>query len=378
MGIDYTLDPVMDPAVCSPQERAMVEQLVRGFVHGAPLAVWTEANRFELCVMQVDEGFNFISIHQGNPDDCSAVIYLSKVVQVLIGVQLMAACQDNGIVDEHLDAWTGLAVVHGVVCGGRPTRSNLCVMLVDSAQKQQRLCRCLGAIWDRSKESARDIGQGSKGSPATESARNSMGPARNSAGPARNSMGAARNSIPGMQRPSLRMDPSPRVPSGPSGLGRKTRSPSPSPVPQLNNFPIPHVNDSRPPPGVSWQPPVGWNDESDEDESYASRGRSKGSKAHVSSYRPQIGKLPFPGPASADEGPWRCFATDDRFEQDASYASHHAVTLETLRLHNKLDDGDSTDEEDFERVETYRPGGPGKKPDPSCSDRMCDNHCTLQ
>jgi len=349
----------MGPVFELPNENGIVEGLVRGFVQGAPMAMWTQAGRFELCIMQVDEGFNCFTIHQDGCEDNPIVIHLSEVVEVLTGVQLMAVCKDNAIFDEHLDAWTGLAVVHGVLVGDRPTRRNLCVILVDSAQKQQILLQCLEAIRARCRGSRRDHMQdrlmAPHGQHRSDGGRNSMGSYQPRGDGGRSSMGPCGIQRPTQQEPSLRASP-----------GNKAKSPFPVPV--LSG--LQSANSvSRRPQELSWQPPAGWQDDSGDESDSPPQGMLA---AHVDDnrYQPQPA-VHRPGPENA--GPWKR-QPQNCSQKDADFAAIHRQQLEVLRSQQKLKVDDNSDDED-DRLYAYRYGA---KPDPSCSDRMCENQCILQ
>merc|ERR1719387_2231014 len=67
---------------------------------------------------------------------------------VVIGEKAAKLCLDNAITDDHLSPSTILVVLHGEFVGS-PSKRNLCVFLVDTAQKQQKLKGCFEAIYQR-------------------------------------------------------------------------------------------------------------------------------------------------------------------------------------------------------------------------------------
>jgi len=342
---------------------AVVEELIRGFVQGAPVAMWTQACRFELCVLQVDEGFNFFSIHQGSCDDVQC-IPLAKVRQVIVGAEVVSVCHENGIFDDHLRASTGLAILHGDMHGSKPARRNICVFLVDTEQKQEKLRNCFETICGRSEDcaikaskAAREVERISfappQGDQRGDGGRNSMGPF-------------------GQQRPSLGHEPSRGVP----GVSNQESD----------------LNRKLSPDRAGWQPPPGYGQDSSDEEvsgsapvrrgSRVSRGPSGGAN-HVSGGGAP-GRLDMSASITLDSPAepaprFPAAGTAQKLDSwkytDSVSGAHVGATQNKSDARIGAPAGDASDEEDRDGkvINPYRT----PKQDPSCSDRMCENNCAI-
>lgn len=314
------------------------EALIKGFVQGAPVAIWTEADKFELCVLQVDEGFNFFSIHEGDEFQMRC-ISLSDVKGVHIGERAMKLCEDNSICDEHLSPSTVLVVLHGEFIGG-PSKRNLCVFLVDTEAKQLKLKACFEAIYRRAIAGQTYANQGPAHVQAPPVSSGSGG--RTSFGPG---VGGGRTSF-GSQRPVI-PEASTMKQSASGGAGK-------------------------------WVPPPGYEDSDDED----GRTAAPANRISRNSFGPGGGPLNEPAPprdilqqapaAGKDERTWKYNGSSQNI--NSGHGLSAATPQRSSKVHLKRRDADDDSDDGLDR----NPYAQKAKQDPSCSDRMCENSCVVQ
>lgn len=349
------------------------------------MAIWTEAGRFELCVLQVDERFTVFSIDEGEEFQ-RRYISIREVKGVHVGERAVNLCLQHSIQDEHLAPETVLVVLHGEFIGG-PSRRNLCVFLVDTEEKQLKLKACFESIYRRAIAGQTCSNQGQSAPPPRTSesgGRTSFGPGvggpggaplisapdgrtsfgRGVSGPAGNPRELGNQEAPAPHSETSELGG--RTSFGPGVGGRTSFGPGVG-GPGSNSL---GVGSQRP---VKWVPPPGYEDSDDEDAKAPGKGpHSTGAFGRVPDPPLRIyGNEPFPPAKDALEpapGPGRSSQNLNSVNDLSAAPSQRTSKVKFRKM-----DADEDSDDGLER----NPYAQKAKQDPSCSDRMCENSCVV-